>query len=75
MAHHFRQTTGAGRYSWIDLEGVLHHGTHWDALPAEMDRLVAWVPDTLDPPHTDAEHAAMAGLGARLQEALDRCRR
>ena len=66
---------GEGRYSWIDLEGVLRHGTHWDDLPAEMDRIVAFVPDAPAPPHTAAEHDAMATFNDRLQEAMRRCRR
>lgn len=66
---------GEGRYSWIDLEGVLHHGTHWDDLPANMDRIVAFVPDHPAPPHTAAEHAAMATFAGKLEEVMHRCRR
>lgn len=66
---------GAGRYSWVDVNGVLRHGAHWDELPREMDRLVAFVPDHPEPPHTDADHAAMAAFGPRFEEALARCRR
>ena len=67
--------TGEGRYSWIGLDGMLRHGTHWDDLPAEMDRIVAFVPDYPEPPHTEEQHAAMASFGDKLQEALQRCRR
>ncbi len=66
---------GQGRYSWVDTEGRLRHGTHWDDLPAEMDRLVAFVPDYPEPPHTAEDHALMATFNGRLQEALSRCRR
>ena len=67
--------TGAGRYSWVGLDGELHHGRHWDDLPADMDRLVAFVPDYPEPPHTDEEHLAMATFTDKLQEAMQRCRR
>lgn len=66
---------GEGRYEWVDVDGRLREAAHWDALPARMDRLVAFVPDYPAPPHTDAQHAAMATFGARLTEALARCRR
>lgn len=66
---------GDGRYSWIDTGGALRHGTHWDDLPAEMDRLVAFVPHYPDPPHTPEEHAMIETFTTRLQEALARCRR
>lgn len=64
-----------GRYSWVDTDGTLRHGTRWDDLPAEMDRLVAFVPDYPEPPHTPEDHALMAGFDAKLKEALARCRR
>ena len=66
---------GAGRYSWIDLQGILCYGTHWDDLPAEMDRIVSFVPTPPPPPHTDEVHAEMAKFDGRLQEAMKRCRR
>lgn len=66
---------GQGRYSWIDLDGTPRHGIHWDDLPAEMDRLVAFVPDYPEPPHTEEEHALMETFDAKLKEALARCRR
>ena len=66
---------GAGRYRWVDLGGTLREAAHWDDLPAEMDRLVAFVPDHPAPPHTELQHAEVAEFGARLQEALGRCRR
>ena len=50
---------GEGRYSWVGLDGELRHGAHWNDLPAEMDRLVAFVPDMLPEPHTQADHDAM----------------
>ena len=66
---------GEGRYRWVGVDGVSREAEHWDALPAQMDRLVAFVPEYPAPPHTDRDHAEMAALGARLQEALGRCRR
>ena len=66
---------GAGTYRWVGVDGRLCHGTHWDDLPEEMDRLVAFVPDCPPPPHTEADHAEMATFDARLHEALGRCRR
>ena len=67
--------TGEGRYSWVGLDGVLRHGTHWDDLPDAMDRIVAFVPACPEPPHTEKEHAIMATLNDRFREALKRCRR
>ena len=66
---------GQGRYSWIDTGGTLRHGTHWDDLPAEMDRLVAFVPNYPAPPHTPEDHAMIEMFGGKLREALARCRR
>ena len=66
---------GEGRYRWVDVDGTPRQATHWDALPREMDRLVAFVPDCPAPPHTARQHAEMATCGAKLQEALARCRR
>ena len=66
---------GEGRYSWVDLEGNLQHGSHWDDLPAEMDRIVAFVPDAPPPPHTQEDHDLMATFDDRLQEVMARCRR
>ena len=66
---------GIGIYRWVTLDGVLEHGTHWDDLPERMDRIVAFVPDYPDPPHTQEDHDAMATFNDRLQEALKRCRR
>ena len=66
---------GEGRYEWVDLEGQLRTAAHWDALPAEMDRLVRFEPECPPPPHTEEDHAAMATFDGRLHEALARCRR
>lgn len=66
---------GEGRYSWVDLGGVQRHATHWDDLPVEMDRLVAFVPDVPPEPHTQADHDLLATFQDRLKEALGRCRR
>ena len=67
--------SGEGRYSWVDLDGKLCHGRHWDDLPAEMDRIIAFEPDAPDPPHTQEEHDLMATFNDKFQEALKRCRR
>ena len=64
-----------GTYSWIDLDGRTRHGDHWDDIPAEIDRLVTFVPDSPPPPHSAEEHALMESYEAKLQEVLDRCRR
>ena len=66
---------GEGRYSWVDTDGALRHSTHWDDLPAEMDRLVAFVPDYPEPPHTPEEHELMETYDIRLKEIMARCRR
>ncbi len=66
---------GEGRYEWVGTDGAAREARHWDALPAEMDRLVAFVPDYPLPPHTEAQHAEMAAFDGRLHEALSRCRR
>lgn len=66
---------GEGRYSWVGLDGELRHGTHWDELPAEMETLVAFVPDAPEPPHTQEDHDLMATFDDRLKEAMSRCRR
>ena len=65
---------GAGRYSWVTLDGELHHGAHWDDLPEEMDSLIAFVPNYPEPPHTEEDHAAMEKFNDRLHEAMGRCR-
>ena len=66
---------GEGRYEWVDTDGRLCRGAHWDDLPEAMDRLVAFEPAYPEPPHTPEDHAAMATFDARLHEALSRCRR
>ena len=66
---------GEGRYSWVDPGGALRHGSHWDDLPADMDRLVAFVPDYPAPPHSEEDHATIETYGDKLKEALARCRR
>ena len=66
---------GTGKYSWVDLDSTLRHGTHWNDLPAQMDRIVAFVPDYPEGPHTQEEHDVMATFNGQLQEAMNRCRR
>ena len=66
---------GEGRYEWIGLDGVHRSATHWDDLPERMDRIVAFLPDALPPPHTEEQHAAMEEFMPRFKEALQRCRR
>ena len=66
---------GSGFYQWVDLEGELRTGSHWDELPAEMDRLVAFIPAYPEGAHSEAEHTAMATFNDRLQAAMKRCRR
>ena len=66
---------GAGRYRWVDVDGTLCQGAHWNDLPGEMDRLVEFVPDYPSPPHTQADHDLMAAFEPKLHEALARCRR
>lgn len=75
MAGEAAPFTGQGTYSWIDIHGHQRHGHHWDDLPAEMDRLITFVPDSPPEPHSAEEHALMETFGAKLQEALGRCRR
>lgn len=64
-----------GTYSWIDIEGHQRHGTHWDEIPAEIDRLVTFAPFAPPGPHSAEEHALMETYEAKLQEVLARCRR
>lgn len=67
--------SGQGTYIWIDVHGHQRHGRHWDDIPAEIDRLVCFVPDSPPPPHSAEEHFVMASYDAKLQEVLGRCRR
>ena len=66
---------GTGRYSWIGLDGQLAHGSHWDDIPAEIDELVAFVPDAPPQPHAQEDHELMATFPERFNEAMGRCRR
>ena len=66
---------GTGRYEWVNLDGTPGEGKHWDDVPAAMDRIIAFVPDYPDPPHTQEDHDGMATFNDRLHEALARCRR
>ena len=66
---------GAGRYAWVGVDGAQCEAAHWNDLPEEMDRLVAFVPDYPAGAHTAEQHAEMATFDARLHEALERCRR
>lgn len=65
---------GAGFYQWIDLDGKMQTGNHWDDLPDEMDAIIAFVPDYPEGPHTQIEHEAMETFNHKLQEAMKRCR-
>ena len=66
---------GDGRYIWIDLAGSLQTGTHWDDLPKEMDRIIAFIPFHPPEPHTQEDHDKMAMFNERFQETMKRCRR
>lgn len=66
--------TGVGRYAWLDAEGVRHDATHWDDIPAEIDELIAFVPDTAPEPHTQEDHDAMNAFGAKFDEVFARTR-
>lgn len=65
---------GSGFYQWVDLDGELRTGAHWDDLPERMDRLVAFIPASPKGPHTQQEHDAMATFNDRFREVLSRCR-
>lgn len=58
---------GAGRYT-IREGGVIHHFSHWGDLPDKFDDLIAWCPDIPPPPHTDEQHAEIAGLTDRFKQ-------
>ena len=66
---------GQGRYQWVDLEGKLQSGTHWDDLPEKMDRIIEFNPEIPDEPHTEEQHEAYATFVPKLQEAMSRCQR
>ena len=65
---------GAGRYQWVGLDGVLRSGASWEDFPDAMDRVVAFVPDSPPPPHSEAEHAYMETFVSKMDEVLKRCR-
>ena len=66
---------GEGSYVWVDLDGKLCRGGHWDELPDEMERLVAFEPAFPEPPHTEEDHAFMDSLHDKFRQVLGRCRR
>ncbi len=66
---------GAGTYEWVDAAGELCRGTHWDDLPAQMDRLVRFEPAIPPEPHSQADHDLIDTFVPRLREAMQRCRR
>ena len=64
---------GSGRYSWIDLDGDLQHGTHWDDMPEKMQEVISFIPDYPPEPHTEEQHEQIASFVDRLREMIRRC--
>ena len=66
---------GRGKYAWVGTDGHIYRGDNWDDLPEEMDRVIEFVPDYPDPPHTVEDHEVMEQFQSRLHDALSRCLR
>ena len=62
---------GPGFYQWIDMDGALCTGTHWDEIPRPIKRLIAFIPEVPPDPHTQLEHEMMEGIHAKMKEVME----
>jgi len=63
---------GRGEFIVI-VGGELTTYDHWSKIPAEIDEVVKFCPETPHGPHSDEAHREIATMGDKLQEILKRC--
>lgn len=56
----------------IKRNGVLETYTDYDAIPAEFDHVIKFLPEIPESPHTEDQHEEMNTWHDRLQDLLKR---
>ena len=64
---------GEGQYRWINTNGSLETGSHWDHIPNKILDLIVFLPYIPPEPHTEEIHKSVEKFPDKMKEVLNRC--